>query len=96
MTKPPKGGTPNRTPQPIGCAENCLETHNLKEGSHSNAELADRQNPHLKGWGYTWKMVFLHSLAGRNQGLSSNIFGLTEQDALFNHLFSISCSMFGT
>ena len=60
------------------------------EGGHSNAELADLQNPHPEGWPmyeYTWKTLFLHSLAGRNQGLSSNIFGLTEQDALFNVTF---------
>ena len=56
----------------------------------SNAELADRRNPHPEGWPmyeYTWKTVFLHSLVGRAQGLESNIFGLTEQDALFQVAF---------
>jgi len=60
------------------------------EGGHSNAGLADRRNPHPEGWPmyeYTWKTVFLHSLTGRNQGLESNIFGLTEQDTLFNVTF---------
>ena len=60
------------------------------EGGRSNAELADQRNPHPEGWPmyeYTWKTVFLHSLIGRDQGLSSNLFGLTEQDALFNISF---------
>ncbi len=59
-------------------------------GNRSNAELADRKNPHPEGWPlyeYTWKTVFLHSLVGRDQGLSSSIFGLTEQDALFEVSF---------
>jgi len=59
-------------------------------GGRSNAELADRKNPHPEGWPlfeYTWKTVFLHSLVGSDQGLSSNIFGLTEQDALFEVSF---------
>jgi len=60
------------------------------EGRRSNAELADRKNSHPEGWPmyeYTWKTVFLHSLIGRDQGLGSNLFGLTEQDALFNVSF---------
>ncbi len=60
------------------------------EGGRSNAELADRKNPHPEGWPmyeYTWKTVFLHSLIGRDQGLGSNLFGLTEQDAVFNVSF---------
>lgn len=60
------------------------------EGGRSNAELADRQNPHPEGWPmheYAWKTVFLHSLVGRDQGLESNIFGLTEQEALFQTAF---------
>ena len=47
-------------------------------------------NPHPEGWPmyeYTWKTVFLHSLVERDKGLRSNIFGLTEQDALFNICF---------
>ncbi len=59
---------------------------NSLTGGRSNAEMADRKNPHPQGWPlyeYTWKTVFLHSLVGRSQGLASNIFGLTEQDALF-------------
>lgn len=56
------------------------------EGGHSNAELADRRNPHPEGhpfYEYTWKTVFLHSLVGREQGLESRIFGLGEPEALF-------------
>jgi len=59
-------------------------------GARSNAELADRKNPHPVGWRmyeYTWKTVFLHSLVGRAQGLGSSIFGLTAQDALFEVSF---------
>ena len=60
------------------------------EGGRSNAELADLRNPHPDGWPmheYTWKTVFLHSLVGREQGLESNLFGLTKQDALFQVAF---------
>lgn len=60
------------------------------EGGHSNAELADRRNPHPEGYPlyeYTWKTVFLHSLVGRAEGLNSRIFGLTEADALFSVAF---------
>lgn len=56
------------------------------EGGKSNAQLADEENPHPEGYPlyeYTWKTVFLHSLVGRELGLGSNIFGLTESDALF-------------
>lgn len=60
------------------------------EGGHSNAELADRRNPHPEGYllyEYTWKTVFLHSLVGREEGLDSRIFGLTEPEALFGVSF---------
>lgn len=62
----------------------------MLEGGRSNAELADRSNPHPEGWPYheyTWKTVFLHSLVGRDQGLKSNLFGIAEQDALFSVAF---------
>jgi predicted AAA+ superfamily ATPase len=52
----------------------------------SNAALADRHNPHPEGfplYEYTWKTVFLHSLAGFGEGLASNVFGINKQDALF-------------
>jgi len=55
-------------------------------GGLSNAELADRKNPHPEGYPlyeYTWKTVFLHSLVGREEGLNSKIFGITESEALF-------------
>jgi len=56
------------------------------EGGYSNAELADRRNPHPEGhplYEYTWKTVFLHSLVGREEGVNTKIFGLTESEALF-------------
>ena len=56
------------------------------EGGRSNAEIADERNRHPEGhpmYEYTWKTVFLHSLVGRSEGISSNIFGLTEAEALF-------------
>lgn len=56
------------------------------EGGASNAELADGRNPHPEGfplYEYSWKTVFLHSLVGRAQGVTSNIFGLTETEALY-------------
>ncbi len=56
------------------------------EGGRSNAELADRNNPHPEGhplYEYTWKTVFLHSLVGRQEGLDAKIFGLYESEALF-------------
>ena len=59
-------------------------------GGRSNAEIADQRNVHPEGWPmyeYTWKTIFLHSLVGREQGLGSNIFGLTETEALFEVAF---------
>jgi len=56
------------------------------EGGMSNAEAADRHNPHPEGYSlheFTWKTVFLHSLVGREEGLTSKIFGMTEPEALF-------------
>jgi hypothetical protein len=60
------------------------------ETGRSRAELADRRNPHPAGYPlyeYTWKTVFLHSLVGRAQGLGSNLFGITEPDALVEVAF---------
>ena len=60
------------------------------QGGSSNAEMADQRNPHPENWKmyeYTWKTIFLNSLTGRDLGLESNIFGLNEQDALFNVAF---------
>lgn len=61
-----------------------VETATL-EGGHSNAELADIRNRHPAGvpmYEYTWKTVFLHSLVGREEGLTSRVFGITEPEAL--------------
>jgi len=60
------------------------------EGGHSNAELADRRNPHPEGYPfyeYTWKTVFLHSLVGRAQGLGSKVFGISEPEVLLSVSF---------
>jgi len=60
------------------------------EGGRSNAEAADERNPHPEGYPmyeYTWKTVFLHSLVGRSEGVKSNVFGVTEADAIFATAF---------
>jgi len=60
------------------------DSENLEMGA-SVAQVLDRANPHPKGlplYEWTWKTVFLHSLVGRSEGLSSNIFGITFSDAL--------------
>lgn len=62
------------------------DTGNLSMGK-SYAQFADQKNPHPQGYPlyeYTWRTVFLHSLVGRSEGLGSNLYGLTEQDALFD------------
>lgn len=55
-------------------------------GGESNAQREDKHNPHPEGvklYEETWKTVFLHSLVGRAESLSSKVFGLTEQEAVF-------------
>ncbi len=62
------------------------DTGNLSMGK-SYARLADEKNPHPQGfpmYEYAWRSIFLHSLVGRSEGLGSNLFGLTEQEALFD------------
>jgi len=56
----------------------------------SYAQMADQKNPHPMGYPlfeYTWKTVFLHSLVGRTEGLSSNLFGITESESIFSVAF---------
>jgi hypothetical protein len=56
----------------------------------SRAEIADARNPHPAGYPLhqlAWRTVFLHSLVGRAEGLGSNLFGITERDALFETAF---------
>ena len=56
----------------------------------SRAEIADEKNPHPAGFRLhelAWRTVFLHSLVGRAEGLSANIFGITEREALFETAF---------
>jgi predicted AAA+ superfamily ATPase len=65
------------------------DTARLAAGQ-SRAQMADQRNPHPAGFPlfeYTWKTVFLHSLVGRADGLGSNLFGITERDALFEVAF---------
>lgn len=60
------------------------DSTNLEMGM-SVAQKLDRTNPHPQGlplFEWTWKAVFLHSLVGRGEGLSSNVFGITFADAL--------------
>ncbi len=59
-------------------------------GGTSRAQEADRKNPHPEGFPlheYTWKTVFLHSLVGRSEGLGTNLFGISERDALLETAF---------
>ena len=62
-----------------------VDTHSLQSGL-SNAQLADERNPHPDGLPFyemTWKVVFLNSLVGRSEGKASKIFGISQQDAIF-------------
>jgi hypothetical protein len=66
-----------------------VDTEQL-EGGRSNAELADLRNPHPLGFPmheWTWRVVFLHSLVGRDLGFSSELFGISEPQALFETAF---------
>lgn len=61
------------------------DSHSLRSGL-SNAQRADQRNPHPDGlplYEKTWKVVFLNSLVGRAEGRSSKIFGVSQQDAVF-------------
>ncbi len=54
------------------------------QSGYSRSELCDRQNPHpasIPMHQLVWRTVFLNSLAGRSEGLASNVFGITQQDA---------------
>ena len=69
---------------------NSSNARSADEGGRSNAQLADARNPHPAGiplHEYVWKTVFLHSLVGRSEGLNSNLFGITEQEALVDVSF---------
>lgn len=61
------------------------ESHSLVAGT-SNAQAADRRNPHpdhIPMYENTWKVVFLNSLVGRSGGQNTNVFGISEKDAIF-------------
>lgn len=56
----------------------------------SNAARRDRDNPHPEGFPlheYAWKTVFLHSLAGFGEGLTSRVFGIATSEALLATAF---------
>ncbi|MBQ9721874.1 MAG: AAA family ATPase, partial [Oscillospiraceae bacterium] len=62
-----------------------VDTANL-QGGQSNAQIADARNPHPDGLPFyemTWKAVFLNSLVGRAEGKASKVFGISQQDAVF-------------
>ena len=62
-----------------------VETASLGSGL-SQAERADRKNPHPDGlpmYELTWKTVFLNSLVARGEGKTAKAFGINQQDALF-------------
>ncbi len=62
-----------------------VDSFNL-EGGLSNAQRADRRNPHPDGiamYEKTWRTVFLNSLVGRAAGKGSNVFGVSQKDAVF-------------
>ncbi|SDO82618.1 ATP-binding protein [Selenomonas ruminantium] len=62
-----------------------VETTSLGSGL-SQAERADRKNPHPDGlpmYELTWKTVFLNSLVARGEGKTAKAFGINQQDALF-------------
>ncbi len=66
-----------------------VDTGNLESG-RSNAQALDYANPHPKGFPmheYAWRTVLLNSLVGQNEGLSSRVFGVSEQDALYQTSF---------
>ncbi|MBN2373140.1 DUF499 domain-containing protein [bacterium] len=68
------------------------DTPAIISAGKSQAELADQRNPHPAGFPlheYAWKVVFLHSLVGRAEGMDSNLFGITERDALFETSFPV-------
>jgi hypothetical protein len=56
----------------------------------SNAQIADADNSHPAGYHLyelAWRTVFLHSLVGREQGIRSEVFGVTEPAAIFDTAF---------
>ena len=60
-------------------------THRL-QGGVSNAQRLDLENPHpdnIPLYEMTWKTIFLNSLVGRSMGIASNVFGVTEREAIF-------------
>lgn len=62
-----------------------VETKEQTDGGLSQAQRADRKNPHPDGvpmYEKTWKAVFLNSLVGRAQGKDAKIFGASQQELI--------------
>ena len=80
------GRTGNAELKTVLTADVGSEESNSMAAGMSNAQNADKRNPHpdhIPMYENTWKVVFLNSLVGRSGGQSSNVFGVTEKDAIF-------------
>lgn len=80
------GRTGNAELQGVLRADVGSEDSTSMAGGMSNAQNADRRNPHpdkVPMYENTWKVVFLNSLVGRTGGQTSNVFGVSEKDAIF-------------
>lgn len=80
------GRTGNAELQTVLRADVGSEDSSSMAAGMSNAQNADKRNPHpdkVPMYENTWKVVFLNSLVGRTGGQTSNVFGVTEKDAIF-------------
>lgn len=80
------GRTGNAELKTVLTADVGSEESNSMAAGMSNAQNADKRNPHpddVPMYENTWKVVFLNSLVGRNGGQTSNVFGVSEKDAIF-------------
>ena len=63
-----------------------VETSSSIKGGKSIAQIEDYNNHHpdkVAMYEDSWKVVFLNSLVGRAEGINSNVFGVSEQEAIF-------------
>ena len=80
------GRTGNAELQTVLRADVGSEDSNSLATGMSIAQSADRRNPHpdnVPMYENTWKVVFLNSLVGRTGGQNTNVFGVTEKEAIF-------------
>lgn len=80
------GRTGNSELRTVLTADVGSESSNTLVGGLSNAQQADKRNPHpdkIPMYEMTWKVVFLNSLVGRMGDRSGNVFGISEKDAIF-------------